>query len=94
MDALLLHRNLRIERILSSARIESTHYQQAQDEWVVLIEGRALLDVEGETLELKRGDYLFLPGGTPHRVVEVSQGALWLAVHLYPDDRPGSDDAT
>lgn len=31
------------------------------------------------------GDCLFLPAGTPHTVTQVSEGALWLAVHLGPD---------
>ena len=85
MQDLLQYRQLRIERILSSARIDSGEYQQEQDEWVVLLEGHARLEVRGQALALTRGDYVFLPAGTPHRVIEVSEGALWLAVHLYPD---------
>lgn len=83
-EPLLSHRNLVVERILSSAAIEPTEYVQPQDEWVALLQGEATLDVAGESVELRAGDYLFLPAGTPHSVRRVSQGALWLAVHLHP----------
>jgi cupin 2 domain-containing protein len=34
-------------------------------------------------VQLKSGDHLFLPARTPHTVQCVSDGALWLAVHLH-----------
>ncbi len=83
-DTLLSHRNLQIERILSSSRIESVDYLQEQDEWVLLARGEARMTVAGETIELTAGDHLFLPAGTPHRVERTSDGALWLAIHLHP----------
>ncbi|MFA5081223.1 MAG: cupin domain-containing protein [Hydrogenophilaceae bacterium] len=82
-DPLLKHKNLVIERIVSSAAVTSQDYMQPQDEWVVLIQGEAVLQVAGETVALKSGDYLFLPAGTPHTVEHASEGALWLAVHLH-----------
>ena len=80
---LLTHKNLVIERIVSSSAVTPTEYVQAQDEWVVMVQGDATLEVAGEAIELRSGDYLFLPAGTPHTVRRVSQGALWLAVHLH-----------
>ena len=82
-EALLTHRNLVVERIASSARIQPTLYVQPQDEWVALLRGEAELDVAGETVTLRAGDYLFLPAGTPHTVRRVAQDSLWLAVHLH-----------
>ena len=82
-EALLNHRNLVVERIVSSATEVPATYVQAQDEWVVLLAGGATLDVAGAPMELRSGDYLFLPAGTQHVVRRVTQGALWLAVHLY-----------
>ena len=72
-----------VERIVSSAKIAPNEYVQSQDEWVVLVRGEAELDVAGETVVLRCGDYLFLPAGTAHRVKSASEGALWLAVHLH-----------
>lgn len=82
-EALLSHKNLVIERIVSSAAITPTEYVQTQDEWVAMLQGEAALEVAGETVELRSGDYLFLPAGTPHTVRRVSEGALWLAIHLH-----------
>lgn len=82
-ETLLAHKGLVIERIVSSSKIASQQYVQEQDEWVVLFQGEAVLDVEGNALALKAGDHVFLPSRTPHTVLSVSDGALWLAVHLH-----------
>jgi cupin 2 domain-containing protein len=75
-------RQIKIERILSSNRPDDTLYDQAHDEWVVLVRGTATLEVASETVELEEGDYLVLTAHTPHRVLAASAGALWLAVHV------------
>ena len=84
-EQLLQHRNLVIERIISSTAVTPTTFVQAQDEWVVLLQGEAELDVAGKRMQLKAGDYVFIPSATPHTVLRASQGALWLAVHLPPN---------
>jgi cupin 2 domain-containing protein len=81
-DVLLSHRGLTIERIVSTSKIASQLYVQEQDEWVVLLQGEALLDVNGAEVALKSGGYVFIPSRTPHTVRRVSDGAMWLAVHL------------
>jgi len=83
-DVLLSHKGLVIERIVSTSKIASQQYVQEQDEWVVLLQGSATLDVAGDQVALNDGDYLFLPARTAHTVLSVSDGALWLAVHLHP----------
>jgi cupin 2 domain-containing protein len=82
-DTLLSHRGLVIERIVSTSKIQSQRYVQEQDEWVVLLTGDALLEVDGREMPLRAGDYLFLPARTPHTVLRVSDRAMWLAVHLH-----------
>ena len=84
-ETLLQHRNLIVERILSSAAITPSEYVQTQDEWVLLAHGEAEMLVDGESVVLAAGDYLFLPAGMPHTVMRVSESAIWLAVHLYPE---------
>jgi cupin 2 domain-containing protein len=83
-NVLLEHKNLVIERICSSADIPLTQYVQTQDEWVLLVRGTAEIEIDCKTESLKSGDYVFLPADTPHCVRKVSEGALWLAVHLHP----------
>ncbi|APW48436.1 cupin [Rhodoferax antarcticus] len=88
-ETLLNQRGVVIERIVSSSRIARERYVQAQDEWVVLLQGEATLDVDGRAIALTSGGYLFLPAETPHMVLSVTEGALWLAIHLYPS--PSAD---
>ncbi len=83
-ETLLAHRNLVVERIVSSSSITPSEYVQTQDEWVALVQGEAVVEMAGETVTLRSGDCLFIPAGTPHTVKRVSDGAIWLAVHLHP----------
>jgi cupin 2 domain-containing protein len=83
VDRLLTQRNLVVERIVSGASVPPGEYLPSQDEWVVLLKGDAVLTIAGETLKLESGDYVFLPAGVPHTLERVSEGALWLAVHLH-----------
>jgi cupin 2 domain-containing protein len=83
-EPLLSVRNLVVERILSSSRIEPVEYRQTQEEWVLLLRGEATVSVAGEIVRMKEGDFVFLPAGTPHSVLDVTDGAIWLGVHLHP----------
>jgi cupin 2 domain-containing protein len=71
-----------IEQILSGSLAEPASFEQAHDEWVVLLEGGAHMLVDGTDVELRPGDWLLLPAGCPHTVVETRPGTSWLAVHL------------
>jgi cupin 2 domain-containing protein len=71
-----------IETIVSSAEPDTQPYDQPHDEWVVLLEGTAELEVAGERTSLVAGDSLLLPAHTPHRLLATSAGARWLAVHV------------
>ncbi len=79
---LLEHKNIRIVRIVSSDDVEPTEYLQEEDEWVVLIEGKATLEVDGQGVTLHRGESLFIPAQTPHAVTSTQHGTVWLAVHI------------
>lgn len=92
-DRLLRHKNLVVERIVSSSIIAPREYVQPQDEWVLLLQGEAVLHVAGESIALQPGDHLFLPAGVPHTVERTSRGAIWLAIHLYPE-HPATPDMT
>ena len=51
---------------------------------VLLLRGEATLTVAGRPVHLRSGDHLFLPAGTHHVVQHTTDGALWLAIHLHP----------
>ena len=80
---LLRHQNVVIERIVSSEQPDATIYNQGQAEWVIIIEGQAILKINDEQIQLKTGDYLFIPANTPHQVITTSSGCVWLAIHIY-----------
>ena len=71
----------RIEQILSGRLGEPVSFEQSHDEWVVVIEGGARMLVDGEEVALGSGDWLLLPAGCPHTVLETQPGTAWLAVH-------------
>lgn len=73
----------RIEKILSTGQVSESGfwYDQDEDEWVVLLEGRAAIEFEGGLVhDLEAGDHLYIPRHQKHRVAKCSNPALWLAV--------------
>ncbi len=79
---LLKHKNIQIARIVSSDSVEEETYIQDEDEWVVVLEGEAMLHIEEEQKKLLKGDILFIPAKTPHTVLSTQKGTLWLAIHI------------
>lgn len=78
-----------IERIISTGQTtpENEWYDQEKDEWVVLLQGKATLlfdEAEGEVLELKGGEAVFIAARRKHRVIFTSSEppCIWLAVHF------------
>ena len=77
-----------VQRIVSTGHASPPGfwYEQAGDEWVVLLQGGAELSLaDGERLCLKPGDWVELPAGCRHRVEETAVGTVWLAVHCAHD---------
>ena len=79
---LLEHKNIKINRIVSASNVRSTEYIQDEDEWLVLIEGKATLLINKEEKILQKGDTLFIPAKTPHSVLKTEEGTVWLTVHI------------
>jgi len=80
---LLQHKNIKINRIVSSDNVKSTEYVQNEDEWLVLLEGQATLLVDNREKTLTKGDTLFIPAKVPHTVLETKDGTVWLTVHIF-----------
>jgi cupin 2 domain-containing protein len=75
----------RIEQILSHGQASPAGfwYDQPQDEWVLLLQGQAELEIEGQPmLSLHTGDHVCIPAHLKHRVHSTSKDTRWLAVHL------------
>ena len=91
VTTLLLRRDdVVIERIVSTGQSSPPGYwyDQAHDEWVLLVAGAATLEIDGsEARRLTPGDYIFLPAHCRHRVTETAAGepTVWLAVNIGAD---------
>ncbi|MGC8627238.1 MAG: cupin domain-containing protein [Acidimicrobiales bacterium] len=72
---------LSVHQVLSGKLASAVGYCQAEDEWALLLEGAALLEVAGEAREMGPGDWVWLPAGTPHRLVSTRPGTSWVTVH-------------
>jgi cupin 2 domain-containing protein len=70
-----------IEQILSGSLPAPLSYDQDHDEWVVVQTGGAVLEVDGERLDLGAGDWVLLRAHERHRLIEVRPGTSWLAMH-------------
>jgi cupin 2 domain-containing protein len=82
------HSRLRIERIVSTGQASAPAfwYDQADDEFVVLVAGAARLRFEpGDIgLDLKPGDWIEIPAHRRHRVewTQAEPPTVWLAIHF------------
>ncbi len=81
---LLEKENIKIVRIVSSDKLETKEYSQKEDEFVILLEGKALLELENQKINLSKGDTLFIPAYKKHKVLKCQKGTLWIAIHINP----------
>jgi len=73
---------VRIERIVSTGQT-SDWYDQSETEFVILIEGSAVIEyVDGKRIALSRGDTLLIKPHEKHRVSHTSSEppCIWLCV--------------
>ncbi|MBC7855888.1 MAG: cupin domain-containing protein [Pirellulaceae bacterium] len=77
--------HLRIERIVSQGHASPPEFwfDQAEHEWVLLMQGAARLRFDDELVELKPGDFLNILAHRRHRVewTATDQQTIWLAIY-------------
>jgi cupin 2 domain-containing protein len=85
-ESIISSGRIRIERIISRGQSspKSFWYDQDQNEWVMVIKGKAKLkffEQEG-LIELNEGDYIDIPSHKKHRVewTDPENETVWLAV--------------
>ncbi len=86
-ETLFKNENVVIERIVSYGNVtpDEEWYDQDKDEWVLLLDGIARLVFEDDKIvELKKGDYIYLPAHQKHKVIYTSTepNCIWLAFHF------------
>ncbi len=89
---LLARPGVKVERIVSMGQASpaDSSYDQPQGEWVMVLQGAAAVQIEGEAepRALGPGDWLDLPPHCRHRVAwtDPAQTTVWLAVHYDCED--------
>jgi cupin 2 domain-containing protein len=79
------NRSVKIEKIVSHSHSSPAGfwYDQAEEEWVIVLRGAAALEFTGgEIVDMKEGDYVIIPRSVRHRVARTGKDTVWLAVHL------------
>ncbi|WP_241671147.1 cupin domain-containing protein [Dankookia rubra] len=89
MSELLAGGGARVVRIASRGQVdpEGAWYDQAEDEFVLLLRGAARLGfADGTERSLAPGDWAVIPAHCRHRVAwtDPAGETLWFAVHLPP----------
>jgi len=82
-QTLLERPGVRLERIVSDGQVSEPGfwYEQSEDEWVLLLQGEAVLEYgDGTRVELTLGDSLLIPAGLRHRVAYTAPRTVWLAL--------------
>ena len=73
-----------VEKIVSNGQKSPDNfwYEQEQREFILLIEGFAILEFENKEVELKKGDCLNIEAMEKHRVkfTSLDESTIWLAV--------------
>lgn len=85
-EELLLHKNIKIERIVSKGHTspKAGWYDQDKNEWVLVLKGSgSILFENGDEFNLKKGDYLNIPANTKHKVTRTDPDSItiWLAIY-------------
>lgn len=86
INELLRNGSIKLEHIVSNGKASDPDfwYDQDDEEWVTLVQGKASLQFEEETVELVAGDALTIPAHCKHRVASTSPDAIWIALHYPP----------
>lgn len=83
-NEILKRDNIRIERIVSNGQKSDDNfwYDQDEHEFVMILEGQAVIEFEDREIELKKGDCIDIESHRKHRVkcTDVTKPTIWLAI--------------
>ena len=83
VDILKENENVKIERIISRGQVSDWMVQEKR-EYVLLIQGNAVIEFNDKTVEMKSGDTIFIEKRERHRVAYTSENpcCIWFCVHF------------
>ncbi len=71
-----------IKGIMSNTLSTKREFTSDKDEWVVLLQGCAKIEMQNTIYKLKKGDTIFIPANTKHTLIKTKKTAFWLSVYL------------
>lgn len=78
---------IKVEKIVSNGQKspENFWYEQEKSEFILLLEGFAILEFENRVIELKKGDCLNIKAMEKHRVkfTSLDEPTIWFAVFYW-----------
>jgi len=84
-QTLLSHKNVEIKTIVSNTLSTPQVFQQECDEWVLVLQGCAKIEMDSVVHKLKKGDTLFIPAKKVHTLLKTKKVVVWLAVYIGSD---------
>ena len=83
VDILKENEDVKIERIISTGQVSDWMVQEKR-EYVLLIQGNAVIEFNDKTVEMKSGDTLFIEKMERHRVTYTSENpcCIWFCIHF------------
>jgi len=88
IEVIVASQHVRIEHIVSTGQSSPPGfwYDQPECEWVVVLQGSAVLEFEDESRPLVPGDHVLIPPHQKHRVASTSDHGptVWLTVFFTP----------
>ena len=79
---LLERKNVKISRIISNTLQTEQTFCSEKDEWVIVLQGCAKLEMNSHVHKLTKGSSLFIPAGTEHKLLKTKKIVVWLAVYI------------
>ena len=83
VDILKENENVRIERIISTGQVSDWMIQE-RNEYVVLLQGNAIIEFNDKKVEMKDGDTLLIEKKERQRVSYTSESpcCIWFCIHF------------
>lgn len=79
-EGIFENEKVRALRTLSLNQV-TDYMVQDEDEFVILMDGFASIETEEEVVRMKKGDFLFIPKGLRHRVINQDK-AVWFCAFI------------
>ncbi|GHT43918.1 hypothetical protein FACS189454_00020 [Planctomycetales bacterium] len=85
IEKIVVADSVRIERIISTGHSSPPDfwYDQDENEWVIILQGSAVLEFENETRNLVSGNYVLIPAHQKHRVQSTSSSEPTICLSIF-----------